>query len=208
MASLSTPPETLAAAEGEEEEAGEAEEEEEEEDPRIGKLRSYASNHTVDETIDLLTSKIGGGNFKPIVIGESMCFSAPNVMCFILGEALFSVEDGKLSEQLKTKGGAYFKALCGDKVDRQLATMCCMERYLVETDAVKDLRQVWNQLYELEIVTDDATFARWFETPGLSREFGIDDEQREATREACKAFMQWLENPDEDGADEDIDVAY
>ena len=79
MASLAEEEETVqkdeagadAAAEKEDEDEGDEEESEDEEDPRIGKLAGFARKHTVEETVELLTSKIGGDSFKPAVIGSS-----------------------------------------------------------------------------------------------------------------------------------------
>jgi hypothetical protein len=78
----------------------------------------------------------------------------------------------------------------------------------VETEDIKDLHHTWNQLYSAEIVSEDSTFERWFETPNLSIAFGIGDEERENSREACKPFMSWLATADEDEDDEEIDVGY
>ena len=110
MASLSTDPskkedpkaaEEGAEAVGEKEDAGD-EDEDEEEDPRIAKLKAYAAKHTVEDTIEILTTKIGAKeSFKPAVIGGSMCFKASSVMAFLLGEAVLNAEGGKVSAQLK-----------------------------------------------------------------------------------------------------------
>mmetsp|Transcript_46721 Transcript_46721/g.92448 ORF Transcript_46721/g.92448 Transcript_46721/m.92448 type:complete len:137 (+) Transcript_46721:161-571(+) len=136
-----------------------------------------------------------------------MCFSANSVMMYILSEAVFELGKGKLSEQLKIQA-EYFKILCKGDEERQIAVMCCLERWLVETEDIKDLHKTWNQLYALEIVSEDPTFERWFETPNLSIGYGIDEEARELTREAVKPFMSWLANADEDEEEEDMDVAY
>lgn len=77
--------------------------------------------------VELLVSKIGGGDFKPIVIGETMCFSANSVMAYILSEAVLELGSGKLSEQLKAKA-KYFKLLCKEDTELQLSVMCCLER--------------------------------------------------------------------------------
>lgn len=62
------------------------------------------------------------------------------------------------------------KAFAGDSQERQISVMCMLERWLIETEAVPtDLHSCFNQLYAAEVVTDDAVFERWFETPNLSR---------------------------------------
>lgn len=144
----------------EEEVEEEEEEDEDEEDPRIGKLRSYAAKNTVKATIELLTSKIGGGDFKPCVIGGSMCFSSNNVMAYLLSEAVLSIEAGKLSAQLKGSAGEYFKELCGGNAEREISVLVALERYLVESEDLKDMRATLNQLYAAEIVTSDDNFVR------------------------------------------------
>ena len=131
----------------------------EEEDPRIGKLRSYASSHTVQETVALLVEKIGDSDsFKPCVIGDALNFSAPSVMAFILVETIFDIEKGSLSEQMKSGGSEYLKELAGDLASQQIAIMCALERCLVDWEIVdSDLHRCWNELYGSEIVTSEST---------------------------------------------------
>ena len=62
----------------------------------------------------------------------------------------------------------YFKALAGGNRDRQVGVLCMLERWLVEAQDLKDMRSTLNQLYNLEVVDNDETFERWFETPNLS----------------------------------------
>ena len=200
-----------AALAGEEEQSDEEEEEEEEEDPRVGKLRSYASSHTVQETVDLLVDKIGNDeSFKPCVIGEALNFSPPSVMAFLLIEAMFDLETGPpLSQQLKDGGHEYLKELCGELASRQTAVLCAVERALVEWEAVeKDLHRCLNQLYGFEVVTTDETFEHWFEERGVSREFSLDANQVDLTRRAAEPFMEWLRTAEESGDDEEIEISY
>ena len=68
--------------------------------------------HTVEETIALLDEKVGkarGPSFKPAVIGGTMCLNNVSVMAFLLGEALFEVDKGAISEQFKARAGDYLK---------------------------------------------------------------------------------------------------
>ena len=203
----------LAAAEAEAaaEEEDEDDEDEDEEDPRVGKLRSYASSHSVQETVALLVDKIGNDeSFKPCVIGDALNFSPPSVMAFLLVEAVFDIEKGApLSQQIKEGGWEYLKELAGDLSTRQVAVMCAVERCLVDWEAAEaDLHKCWNQLYSFEVVTTDPTFEHWFETPGLSREFSLDAEDVEATRKAAEPFMEWLRTAEEDDEDEEIEISY
>ena len=51
-----------------------------------------------------------------------------------------------------------------------MSVLVCLERWCVETEAVaKDLHPVLNLCYGKEVVTNDAVFEKWFETPNLSR---------------------------------------
>eukprot|EP00615_Pteridomonas_danica_P011431 CAMPEP_0114355126 /NCGR_PEP_ID=MMETSP0101-20121206/19991_1 /TAXON_ID=38822 ORGANISM="Pteridomonas danica, Strain PT" /NCGR_SAMPLE_ID=MMETSP0101 /ASSEMBLY_ACC=CAM_ASM_000211 /LENGTH=161 /DNA_ID=CAMNT_0001496929 /DNA_START=63 /DNA_END=548 /DNA_ORIENTATION=- len=161
----------------------------------------------MEEAISSLTSKMGT-NPKPIVIGETMCFNPNSIMFFMLSEALFEVGKLKISEQLKSKGIPYFKALCGDDSKRQVAAMCSLERFLIEAEDLADLHPVWNLLYSSDIVNNDETFESWFDTPNFSREFGVGDEAGMASRKAAEPFMNWLHTAAEDEDDDDIDIAY
>ena len=77
-------------------EVADLDDDDEEDDPRIAKLKSYAQKHTVADTIEILTSKVGAKEaFKPAVIGGTMCFSANSVMAYLLGEALKRIK-GKI----------------------------------------------------------------------------------------------------------------
>ena len=65
---------------------------------------------------------------------------------------------------------AYLKAFAGDSHERQTSCLCMLERWLLETESVAtDLHSCLNQLYAAEVVTDDAVFEKWFETPNFSR---------------------------------------
>ena len=117
MASLSSEPSKEELKGAADADADDDDDEDEEDDPRIAKLKSYAQKHTVADTIEILTSKVGAKeSFKPAVIGGTMCFSANSVMAYLLGEAVLDAEAGKVSVQLKAGkvGGARFAApACG-----------------------------------------------------------------------------------------------
>ena len=157
-----------------------------------------AAGNSAEATVELLKSL----GTKSIVIGETMCMDDNTVQAFILSEAVTDVGPD-LSKQLKGGKAAYFKALAGENQEMQVAVMCCLERFLVETDELGDLHATLNQLYTTEVVTDDEVFERWHETPNLSRFAGIDDEGRAASRAAAEPFMEWLRNAADEGSDEE-----
>jgi hypothetical protein len=154
---------------GEESGSG-SDDETEEEDPRVEKFKAYLLKHTVEQSVALLNTKIcGSSGCKPLVIGEMMCFKTNTIMFYILSEALFELGPEKISAQFKNRGSAYYKALCGDDSDRQLAAICSLERFVVEAEDIPDLHPILNSLYSSDVVNNDETFEKWFETAELSR---------------------------------------
>ena len=159
---------------------------EEEEDPRISKLRVYATKNDAAKTAEYLNS-------------DSLGVDSLELGIYFLLEAIFD-EDEPIPPQIKAKKD-YVEAACPD-AKTQRALLCGFERYVTETatSGFKAFSLILNQLYEFDLVEEDVIKA-WNDDVEAAASIEVEAKVSQAVRKQAEKFIEWLDESEDEDSD-------
>ena len=181
------------------------------EDPRIARMREFASSHSPEEIANLVKSS--EYSQASVVINDSMCMNKQAIAAHVLVSALITpgeFQTKAMSKQVAEKVEVLKEFAESDSEYHQPLLGALEANMLLSHKTHPENTQVMRVLVELfnaDVFGDDEEAVRrmfqdWSENPTSSRAFGLDKKQADEVRELAVPFFEFIDEDDESEDDE------